>query len=125
MRRREFITLVGGAAATWPLAAPGQQPSRIRRIGVLRTEAADDLAGQTHVAAFLQGLEHLGWSVGRNVTIDMRWGAGDANRIRQYAAELVALPADVIVAQGTATVLATQQATLSLPIVFVQVADPV
>ncbi len=91
MKRREFITLLGGAAAAWPLAARAQQGERMRRIGVLMSVAADDPEGQARLAAFLQGLQQLGWTDGRNVRIDTRWGAGDAERIRRYAAELVAL----------------------------------
>ena len=101
MRRREFITLLGGAAAAWPLAARAQQPERMRRIGVLMTAAADDPEWQARVAAFLQGLQQLGWTDGRNVRIDTRWGAGDADDIRKYAAELVALAPDVILATGS------------------------
>jgi hypothetical protein len=91
MRRREFITLLGGAAAAWPLTARAQQPERMRRIGVLHTPAADDPVGQARNAAFLQGLGQLGWTDGRNVRIETRWPAGDAARIRRYAEELVAL----------------------------------
>ena len=88
MRRREFITLLGGAAAAWPLAARAQQAERMRRIGVLMNVAADDPEGQARIAAFLQGLQQLGWTDGRNVRIDYRWAAGDAGRFRRYAAEL-------------------------------------
>ena len=101
MNRREFITLLGGAAA-WPLAARAQQAERMRRIGVLMHLAADDPESQARVAAFLQGLQQLGWTDGRNVRIDYRWAAGDADRIRRYAAELVALAPDVILAVGGA-----------------------
>jgi hypothetical protein len=125
MKRREFIALVG-TAATWPLAARAQQPERIRRIGILTSGAtADDPDGQTRSAAFLQGLEQLGWIYDRNIRIDYRWGAGDADGMRKYAAELVTLAPDVIVASGTATVAPLLQATRNVPIVFVQVADPV
>jgi len=124
VKRREFIALIGGAAA-WPLAAHGQQPERMRRIGVLTTLAADDPESPIHVAAFAQGLQELGWTVGRNVRIEYRWGAGDAERYRRYAAELVALVPDVILAVGGPTVEPLQQATRSVPIVFVAVADPV
>jgi putative ABC transport system substrate-binding protein len=99
MRRREFITLVGGAAA-WPLATRAQQPQRVRRIGVFTPGAADDPEHQARNAAFLQGLGELGWIVGRNVRIEYRWGAGDYERFRAMAAELVALTPDVILAQG-------------------------
>src|SRR5262245_66646156 len=91
MKRRDFITLLGGAAVAWPLAARAQQPDRKRRIGVLMTLAADDPEGQARLTAFVQGLQELGWTDGRNVQIDYRWPAGDAERIRRYAAELAAL----------------------------------
>jgi putative tryptophan/tyrosine transport system substrate-binding protein len=103
MRRREFITLLGGAAAAWPLAARAQQRERVRRIGVLMTMAADDPTGQTRLLAFAQALAQAGWTDGRNVRIDIRWGAGDPERIRKYAAELVALAPDVILASGGTT----------------------
>ena len=103
MKRRTFITLLAGAAA-WPLAARAQQRERVRRVGVLMNTAADDPIGQTRIAAFLQGLQQSGWSVGRNLQIDTRWAAGDADRIRRYTAELAALAPDVIVATGSATV---------------------
>ena len=123
MRRREFITLLGGAAA-WPLAARAQQGKPMRRIGVLMNLAIDDSEGQTRITAFVQGLQQLDWSVGSNLRIDYRWGAGDAERFRRYAAELVALAPDVILASG-ATVTALQQVTRTIPIVFAQVTDPV
>jgi putative ABC transport system substrate-binding protein len=125
MTRREFITLLGGAAATWPFPARAQQPDRIRRIGVLMTLAADDPEFQARNAAFLQGLEQLGWIVGRNIRIDYRWGVGDAERYRQYAAELVALAPEVILASGSTTVGPLLRATRSVPIVFANVVDPV
>jgi putative ABC transport system substrate-binding protein len=125
VRRREFITLLGGAAATWPLAARAQQGERMRRIGVLMSLAANDAQGQARLAAFLQGLQQLGWIDGRNVRIDTRWGAGDADRTRRYAAELVALAPDVILATGSPPVVALQQATRSAAIVFADVGDPV
>jgi putative tryptophan/tyrosine transport system substrate-binding protein len=125
MRRREFIALLGGAAAAWPLAARAQQPARSRRIGVLMNLASDDAEGQARLAAFHQGLQQLGWTVGRNVQIDYRWGAGDADRIRKFAAELVALAPDVILSTGSPSVAAFQQATRTVPIVFVTVVDPV
>jgi putative ABC transport system substrate-binding protein len=125
VRRREFITLLGGAAA-WPLAARAQQQSqRGRRIGVLMTLAADDLQGQARLVAFVQGLQESGWTDGRNVRIDIRWGAGSAERMRGYAAELVALAPDVILATGSVTVGPLLQATRVVPIVFVVVPDPV
>ena len=125
MKRREFITLLGGAAAVWPLAARAQQPERVRRIGVLMTLAADDPEGQTRLVAFVQGLQQLGWTVGRNMRIDTRWAGGDAERIRTYAAELVALSPDVILAAGGPSVGPLQQATRAVPIVFAIVTDPV
>jgi putative ABC transport system substrate-binding protein len=125
MQRRKFITLLGGAAATWPLAARAQQPERMRRIGVLLPAIADDPEFQARVGAFLQGLQQSGWTIGRNMRIDTRWGAGDADRIRKYAAELVALAPDVILAHGASTVAQLLQATRSVPIVFPIVGDPV
>jgi putative ABC transport system substrate-binding protein len=126
MKRREFITLLGGAAATWPLSARGQQHDRMRRIGVLSTVPVDDPESQLRMAAFHQGLQETGWVVGRNVRIDYRWsGAGDAEQVRQYANELVALAPEVILAVTTAAVGPLQQATRTTPIVFVQVSDPV
>jgi putative ABC transport system substrate-binding protein len=125
MRRREFITLVGGAAAAWPLAARAQQGERMRRIGVLTTLAADDPVSRSRAAAFAQGLQELGWTDGRNVRIDYRWAAGDAERFRKYAAELVALAPDVILAAASPSLMALQQASRTVPIVFVQVIDPV
>ena len=126
MHRRKFIRLLGGAAATWPLGARAQQGEQMRRIGVLTSgAAADDPDGQARSAAFVQGLQQLGWTDGRNMRIDYRWGAGDADNMRKYAAELVALAPDVIVASGTASVAPLLQATRTVPIVFVQVTDPV
>ena len=104
MRRREFITLLGGAAAAWPLAARAQQADRMRRVGVLLNRVADDPEEQARVAAFLQRLQELGWTDGRNVRIDYRWAAADADRSRTYAAELVALAPDVILAAGSQSV---------------------
>ncbi len=124
MRRREFVTLIRGAAA-WPLAAHAQQREKISRIGVLMSLAADDAEGVARLSAFLQGLQEAGWAVGRNVRIDYRWGAGDADRVRKYAAELVALSPDVILSSGSTNLRALQEATRSLPIVFVTVTDPV
>ena len=124
MRRREFITLLGGAAAAWPLAARAQQAERVRRIGVLMYLAADDAEGQARLAAFTQALKQLGWSDGRNLRIDTRWATADD--IRRHAAELAALAPDVLVAgTGTATVAPLLQATRTVPIVFVTVIDPV
>src|SRR5499426_596986 len=125
MKRREFITLLGGAAAAWPLAARAQQ-ERMRRIGVLQSGAADNPDVQVWLAAFLQGLLELGWSEGRNLRIEYRLGAlGDVERTRKYAAELVALAPDVIFASGTAQVGPLLQVTRTVPIVFSIVADPV
>ncbi len=124
MRRRDFITLFGGAA-TWPLAARAQQSERMRRIGVLMPSAADDPEFQARMTAFVQGLAQLGWLDGRNVRIDSRWGVADADRIRKYAAELVALAPDVILANSSAAVAPLLQATRTVPIVFTTVADPV
>jgi putative ABC transport system substrate-binding protein len=125
VKRREFITLLGGAAATWPLAARAQQPERMRRIGVLNGQSADDPDAQANIAAFLQGLQQLGWTDGRNVRINHRWGAGDPAGIRRYAAELVALAPDVILATGASPLGPLLQATRTVPIVFAIVPDPV
>ena len=124
LKRRDFIALLGSTAA-WPLAAHAQQPERMRRIGVLTPFAADDPEAKARVDAFVQALQQLGWSVGRNVQIDIRWGAGDAERTRHYAAELVALAPDAILAAGGATVGPLLQATRSVPIVFTLTPDPV
>src|SRR5262249_21658733 len=123
MTRRAFITLVGGAAA-WPVVARTQQGERMRRVGVLMALAADDPEGQARIEVFERGLSQLGWSVDRNLRIDYRWAAGDTNRYRSYAAELLALAPDVVVAAGSAA-MAALQATRSVPVVFVQVGDPV
>jgi putative ABC transport system substrate-binding protein len=125
MKRREFIALLGGAAAAWPVAARAQQGEPMRRIGVLMSTGADDPEGQARLAAFQQGLQQLGWTVGRNVRIDSRWPAGDSERLRRYAAELVALSPDVILATGSAATGPLLQATRTVPIVFVIVPDPV
>ena len=125
MKRRAFITLIGGAAAAWPLAARAQQPGGMRRVGVLMALAADDPEGQARFAAFVQGLQESGWTDGRNVRIETRWAAGDADRFRRYAAELVALAPDVILASGGTGVGALLQATRTVPIVFTQTNDPV
>ena len=123
--RRAFITLIGGAAAAWPIATRAQQPDRMRRIGVLTPFAADDPESMARVAAFLQALGNLGWTVGRHVQIDYRWSAIDADRTRKDATELVALAPDVILATGTPVTAALLQATRTVPIVFAQVPDPV
>ena len=125
MNRRAFITLLGGAAAAWPLTARAQQPERMRRIGVLHLQAADDPEQQARIAAFRQGLQQFGWIDGRNLRIDFRWSAGSAADARKYASELVALSPDVILTSGAAAVAPLLQATRSVPIVFVLVADPV
>ena len=125
MKRREFITLLGGAAAASPLAARAQQGERMRRIGVLMSTFEGDPRGLEYITAFAQGLAELGWTVGRNVRIEYRWGAGDLNRFRSYAAELVALSPDVILASGGSIVGALQQASRTVPIVFVNTIDPV
>ena len=125
LQRREFITLIGGAAAAWPIAAQAQQPERMRRIGVLIPTTADDAGYQARMGAFHQGLALLGWTIGRNVRIDIRWGAGDAERSRKYAAELAALAPDVILAAGASSVGPLLQATSTVPIVFPVIGDPV
>jgi hypothetical protein len=125
VKRREFITLLGGAAAAWPLAARAQQGERVRRIGVLMSFAANDREGHALSAAFAQGLQELGWSIGRNIRIDIHWTGGNVERIRKSVAELLALAPDVILAASSPTVGALQQATRTVPIVFVGVGDPV
>jgi putative ABC transport system substrate-binding protein len=125
MRRREFITLLGGAAVAWPLAARAQQGERVRRIGVLMNLAADDPETLARVTAFAQGLQELGWRDGRNVRIDYCWAAGDAGRFHRCAQELLALAPDVTLASAHPSVVALQQTTRTVPIVFVGVADPV
>jgi putative ABC transport system substrate-binding protein len=125
MRRREFITLIGGAAATWPIAARAQQDQRVRRIGVLTGIGEGDEAAQSFLAAFLQALRQLGWTDGHNVRVDARWGRGDADRIRKYAAELVALAPDVIFATGGPSVEQLLKVTRVVPIVFAITPDPV
>jgi ABC-type uncharacterized transport system substrate-binding protein len=125
MTRREFITLLGGAATAWPIAVRAQQPSQMRRIGMLTGFTSDDPGGQARLTTFAQGLQQLGWTVGRNVRIETRWGAGDAERYRRYAAELVALAPDVILVGGGSVLAAAQNATRTVPIVFVSVTDPV
>jgi len=125
MRRRSFITLLGGVVA-WPVAARAQQPERMRRIGVLMAYAADDPDAQIRIGAFLQGLQQLGWTVGRKLQVDTRWATTDANSLRRHAAELVALAPDVLVAgSGTATITPQRLATRTVPIVFAVAVDPV
>jgi putative tryptophan/tyrosine transport system substrate-binding protein len=125
MKRREFITLLGSTAAAWPVLARAQQRERMRRIGVLMNLAADDPEALARVTAFVQGLQALGWTVGRNVRIDYRWATGDADRLSTYAAELVALSPDIILTGGNLAVRALRQATHTIPVVFAQVVDPV
>ena len=124
MRRREFLGVVG-SAAVWPLAAQAQQAERVRRIGVLMDMALDDANSSPRTTAFLRGLQQLGWTDGRNVRIETRWAAGNADLQRRYAAELVALAPDVILATASPTVAALQAATRAVPIVFAHAADPV
>jgi putative ABC transport system substrate-binding protein len=125
MKRREFITLLGVAAAAWPVAARAQQAERLRKVGVLIPYAADDREARARLAAFLQALQQLGWADGRNVRIDTRWGGGNASDIRKFAAELVALAPDVILANTSGAIAPLQQATRTVPIVFTGVIDPV
>jgi putative tryptophan/tyrosine transport system substrate-binding protein len=124
MRRREFISLFGGAAAI-PIAARAQQSERTRSIGILMFLAENDPASKPRVAAFIEGLQQLDWTVGRNIQIEIRWGANDAVRSRRYAAELVALGPDVMLAPASEATAALREATRTLPIVFVGVTDPV
>jgi putative ABC transport system substrate-binding protein len=125
LKRREVLSVLTGATLAWPLAARAQQSNRMRRVGVLMSTAADDALGQTGIAAFAQGLQQLGWEVGANVRIDTLWGAGDTERFRKYAADLVALTPDVIVATAASIVGDLQQASRAVPIVFVTTIDPV
>jgi len=126
MRRREFVSLFGAAAAAWPLAAArAQQGERMRRLGVLINLTADDPEGYARITAFAQGLQEAGWTTGRNVRIDYRWGGGGADAMAKYAAELVALAPDVILAATSSSVAALQRIAGTIPIVFVQVIDPV
>src|SRR5580765_3013792 len=125
MKRREFILALGGAAVAWPRALRAEQPGRVRRIGVLVGASADGIDAKARHATFLQGLQQLGWTDGRNLRIDARWGAANVDDIRKYAAELVTLAPDVILAAGNAPVERLLQATRIVPIVFVIVLDPV
>jgi putative ABC transport system substrate-binding protein len=125
MRRREFVTLLIGATAAWPLAARAQQPDRMRRVGALMNTAADSADGQARFAAFVHGLQQLGWTDGRNARLDVRWAAGDPERIRRYAAELVALAPDVILATGGTNLGPLRQVSRTVPTVFTGVSDPV
>src|SRR5262245_39813417 len=125
MNRRTFITVLSGAATAWPLAARAQQSERVRRVGVLTNLAADDPEGQVRFTAFAQALAQLGWTVGQNLRIEHRWAAANAERIRKYAAELVTLAPDVMLATGAAGVAPLPQETRTVPVVFVLVPDPV
>jgi putative ABC transport system substrate-binding protein len=125
MKRREFITLLGSATAAWPLAGRAQQRERMRRIGLLMNNAADDPESLARITLFVQSLHGLGWTVGRNLQIEYRFGAGDAERYRRFASELVALAPDILVTAGAPAVEALQRATRTVPIVFVNVTDPV
>jgi putative ABC transport system substrate-binding protein len=125
VKRREFMSLLGGAAAAWPVAARAQQPGGMRRVGVLMNGAASQAQPQSWVNAFLQGLQKLGWSEGRNIHVDVRWNAGDAALARIYAAQLIGLMPDVIVASSTTNLIAIREATSTVPVVFISVSDPV
>ncbi|MGA7664936.1 MAG: ABC transporter substrate-binding protein [Pseudolabrys sp.] len=125
MRRREFIKLIGGSAAAWPLIARAQQSEPMRRIGMLMNRAAESAEGQARVAAFTQSLHQLGWTDGRDVRIDIRWGEDKIDLERKYAAELIALGPEIVFASGTLSVIALQGTSRTLPIVFVGVTDPV
>jgi|ERR1700730_10807451 putative tryptophan/tyrosine transport system substrate-binding protein len=125
MRRREFISLLGGAAVARPLAARAQQRARMRRVGVLSPFPAHDAEGQARLTAFAQALQQAGWMLGQNIRLDYRWGDGKTDTARQHAVELVALAPDVILANSSAAVAALVQVTRTIPIVFAGVADPV
>ena len=125
MRRRAFLKLVGGSAVAWPLVARAQQPERMRRIGVLMGYAESDRQGQANVAAFRMGLQKLGWTEGRNVAIEYRWAAAEADLVQQFAKELVALQPDLILTQNTPITAAVLQQTRTIPIIFANVSDPV
>ena len=124
MKRRDFISLLSGAVTAWPLAARAQQSERVRRIAVL-TGFNADVEAQSRIAAFQQELEKLGWSEGRNIIVESRFGGGDSGRVRTYAAELLRMAPDVILAESTHVMLELRQATRTVPIVFVNVADPI
>src|SRR5690348_10438146 len=123
--RRKFLATLGGAAAGWPLAARAQQAGRMRRIGLLMNRAADNPEGQDRIAAFHQGLQELGWNVGRNVRIDTRWTEDNADQTVKQAAGLIALAPDIVLASGTLAATALQRVSRTLPIVFASVTDPV
>jgi putative ABC transport system substrate-binding protein len=124
MKRREFITLVGGAAATWPIAVRAQQGERVRRIGVLNPFTENDPEAQANLAAFREALQKLGWTEGRNLRVDYRWGGADPDRIRSYATELVGLKPDVILVSSALVLQPLRQVTHTIPIVFTQIAEP-
>src|SRR6516165_9034584 len=125
LKRRQFISLIGGAATAWPIAARAQRPDRVRRIGVLMGLAASDPDALRWISAFQQALQNSGWTEGRNLKIEYRWGTGDARVIRSYAAELIGLSPEVIVTRGSTASRTMQQETKSIPILFVAVSDPV
>jgi putative ABC transport system substrate-binding protein len=125
MRRREFITLLGSAAAAWPIAARAQQGEPARRVGILMNALPEDPVPQSYVAAFQQGMQELGWKIGRNLRVDLRWGGNDSERWRRYAGELIGLSPDAIIAAGGAIVTALQRVSRTVPIVFAQAIDPV
>src|SRR5438034_487073 len=125
MRRRNFIALLGGAAAAWPLAARAQQPDRIRYIGVLMGFPESDLQAQSFIAAFRDGLQKVGWMEGRNIRIDTRWAAFDAESRQRFAKDLIALQPDLILSHSTPTTAALLQQTRTIPVVFATVSDPV
>ena len=125
LKRREFISLLGGAAVTWPLQVHAQQPDRMRRVGVLMNGPATDAELQSHVAAFVHGLRQLGWVEGQNLRLDIRWNAGDAALAQTYAAQLIGLMPDVILAATTVNLEVVRRATSTVPVVFVRISDPV
>jgi len=125
MKRREFITLLGGAAVAWPVVARAQQPGRMRRIGVLMTVSESDPEGKARVGALRQGLDQLGWAEGKNLAIEYRWAGGDIGRFRDYTAELIGLAPDLVVANSTPALATLHAATTTIPVVFVMVVDPV
>jgi putative ABC transport system substrate-binding protein len=125
IRRRTFITLLGGAAAAWPLAARAQQAERVRRIGLIMSVPESDREGQARVVAFREGLQHLGWTEGRNIQIDTRWATPDVESVQRFAKELVALKPDLIFSQNTLTTASVLQQTRTIPIIFANVPDPI
>src|SRR5258708_37902850 len=125
MKRRDFITLLGGAAVAWPVVARAQQSGRMRRIGVLMTVSENDPEGQARLDALRQGLNQLGWAEGKNLAVDYRWAGGDIGRLRDYAAELIGLAPGLLVANSTPALAPLHAATTTIPVVFVMVVDPV